>query len=94
MAKHVFLMTEDQFKNIVKGKEKELATILRVEEGEAIEFAYGCMRQGWMSKMYHKDKQQKDQAITRMIKERMKEDPELLERLQKHDERKGATARK
>lgn len=94
MAKFTFPMSFEQFKSAVQEKEDIFAEALSVDRSEAIAYAYSCLRQGWMSKQYHKEKQQRDQELTRLIRERMKNDPELEARLRGHEVRKGATSRK
>ncbi len=71
MPKFNFPMTFDEFSELVG--ETDGFDVL----GGDLEFAFSCLRMGWMNKQYHKDKQGRDQEEMRIIKKRMKEDPEI-----------------
>lgn len=92
MPKFVFPMSFESFRNAVK--DVKAFAVLQNSEDDALEFAFSCLRMGWMNKQYHKEKQQRDQAMARFIKEKMMNDPELRKRLEGHDERKGTTGRR
>lgn len=79
MAKFTFPMSFAQFEKAVKD-----AKAFDVLGGD-LEFAYGCLRMGWLNKQYHKEKQGRDQEELRVIKQRIKEDPSLKARLFGHD---------
>ena len=79
MAKFTFPMSFEQFSKSVKDA-KAFDTL-----GGDLEFAYGCLRMGWLNKQYHKEKQGKDQEELRAIRKRMAEDPALKARLLGHD---------
>lgn len=90
MAKFAFPMTMAQFEASITN-EHQFHVLANSEEGskEAIEFAYGCLRQGWMSKQYHKEKQGEDQELMRAMRQRMKDDPKLRAELLGSDRKKG-----
>lgn len=82
MAKFAFPMSFDQFVKAVK--DAKVFDSLGGEAGD-LDFAYKCLKAGWMSKQYHKDSQGKQQEEIRVIRERMKADPGLKARLLGHD---------
>jgi hypothetical protein len=83
MAKFTFPISFESFAKTVTPEQKRLYAELDPER--PLEFAYGCLAQGWKSKQYHKERQGEDQELLREIKKRMKNDPELAARLRQQD---------
>jgi hypothetical protein len=82
MPMYAFPVSSEMFRRAIKAEEiKSLAKALGVDEPGAFDFVYGCLRQGWMNKQYHKNKQQNDQQQLREIKKRLEADPELRRRV-------------
>ena len=73
MAKFTFPMSFDQFKKAVKD-EKAFDVLGAVGE---LEYAYSCLRAGWMNKMHHKETQERMRDEQRAIRKMLAEDPEL-----------------
>jgi hypothetical protein len=73
-AKFMFPMTFDQFKASVK--DASAFKGLGAGEGDALAFAFSCLRQGWMSKQYHKDSQGTRNEELSKIRKWAKENPE------------------
>ena len=80
MASYVFPIPFEEFAANMEGEHVEMFDKLGDKE-DSLEFAYGCLRQGWLNKQYHKEKQGKDQEFLRSLKEKMKRDPELRARI-------------
>jgi hypothetical protein len=80
MAKFVFPITEEQFYAVLKPEAKKLFARLG-DEDDPLGKAFSCISHGWKSKLYHKDSMGVIKEENKLIRARMKADPELRRRI-------------
>lgn len=94
MAKFAFPMTFEQFKSVINTNAADVLKRLANSEtrDEAIEFTFSCVKQGWMSKQYHKQSQGTRQEENRLVREYLKKNPDMKAKLMGMDQKKGTVS--
>jgi hypothetical protein len=78
MAKFNFPVSIEGLRKLFSTEEgRKLLSGLHTDDN--VGYAISCLRQGWMSKMHHKENQMQNKAILDAVKK----DPTLLERAEK-----------
>lgn len=80
MAKFTFPITEDQFKSVLKPEAAKLFVRLGNAE-DPLGRAFSCIRQGYLSKLYHKDSTGTVKEENKIVRAAMKNDPALRAQL-------------
>lgn len=81
MARYTFTMSLEQFTKALGPNAKQVLAHLG-DADDPIGHAFSCLKAGWLSKMYHKDSQDKRNGEVKVLRQLLKADPDLKKRLE------------